>query len=1189
MKKRLFLIFLIFVSLVSVASADSWAEINELHRYPGQVAEGGRTVLVMQIVDGAIADEEKSIYIPEGTSDLEYLYEGDSHNLEYIEGSEGYFIADIEEATKEDRKVKIRDAGRDEVETIELFPEELEQTVTEDREHRFRLDDPGAEDNLENNDGISSDGIRHKQGGATSVTGGANVEIDIPGLGPNYEDGEDDEFTITGWINPEEDADEGTIWGKTYLDEDSNNKTGFRMIQDGDSLKFEVYSNEDEEGGENTVEISNDNIIRNKWNFVAASISKEEDEITIKLTANSEYGPVSHFKDAFSPYTVKDNFNLDYDSKEQTSQLGTDKGYIEFLEAISEDFDEEDESDVNYVGKLDEFRFYSRELEDEELRNLIRSGTDSFYNSEITEYKEYFHENYEEIADMSGEYVFEGSLTSRDPDIQTGAGDWDTFTYDKNSIDGLSGGTYEFEVPSRDETFYVVQLSSSDHQANYQQNIVYETGGTAVPVEVERSVEGEITHFDHVGTGCNDEVNSCEKGSEVIFWIEETLYQADEVDVTITARNDETDEIKELELLDERGVYREDNRWRGEFLIPEYFNKNEVEVEAELIKEHSSHETSKTLDINPASIELEHFPHRPDPGETKDILIRTIKPYSGEEYPIENLTEINIDFGDLKDDITFEEEDIEEHAVIDDNSLSYEVTVPGTADPGEHSFTVEIEDMSGSTYEESSTFDVRDVEVVESDIRVNHVDYELGVFDETTYNLEKTLEEPRNLKGEIRLANYGDLKGDVEVSFSGDIEDIAGTDKDVYTVENSPPGQERKLQSSGDGIQLELNFSEKEPDRVYEGEIVLDVDDAKEDVEYTETINTVHTIETPCQFEEENLCIETGEIDKEISSVGETIPIDISNQGEEDLNIEYGAEVTDDLFPIIESGEHTLGGNEEDTINIGLDSDLDAQDSGEYEGNITFEFNETSLNLPTKIDLTIPEGELEFSLDETDLGDMIEGETEDVGYQVENTGDVSFSSVDISSDPEGITDSTGSISTGEEESGELTVDTSLLSTGDHDIEFEAISNTSASDTETLSINIIEDLEDRFDEVQDSIDDYDDQIMDLPPGADTGSLFDELEDIEDTLDEARDLWDDGNYGEAEDRYEQIDFSNLETMIEEEEDAADDNGNGDTNGNGNDIDVNGDDNGGSGLLALFIPLVLLVIIGVVVYLSIVPEEQ
>ena len=1160
MRKKLFILFLISVSLISLVSANTVFEIEQINKFPGQVQDGGRQIIIIQIED----TRTNKYYIPQDDHDLKYNYNGALETLKYIDNSEGFFYLDIEEAYKDqDRNIGIYD-GTVELKRIQLFPEELEDTVTENLEHRFKLEDPDSEGNLIDNNVLSADGIRHIEDGASQISGGNNVEIDINDLGLDYGTGNEGELTISGWIYPS--GENGIIFGKTYFDTEEETATGYHLYQDDGTIQFRLYSEKDDDSSDQMIELSNSNLQQDLWNFVAVSLRRENGEINVKLTVNRYMG---------EPSTIEGSFEADYEEIKSNSQIGTDDSYKDFLEAVS-DFDPDEDNSKDFSGRINEFRFYSTALEEEEIDELIYSGTERFYDAEITDYKEYFHENYEEIEDMEGEYEFKGDITSLDKEVSTDNKRFSFFSYDHKWESTEDKSSNVFEVPNRDETLYIAQLYAIDHEDRYHNSLVSDHGA-AMPIEVDRNIEGNFYSFEHDEDHCNEDVTSCEKGAEITFWIEELQNKADNVEVNVTAINDE-DETTKIGLLDERGVYQEDNMWKGEFYIPEYVNANEIEVEAKLIETYSTDTVSGNLELDPFRINLDHMDLIYQSRKI-NIGIQTLKYYTTDQnYPMENISEIILDFKDIDEEVVFDEDDIKEKAFLDDDFLNYKHLIPIDADTGTHELSASIVDMSGATYEASSSFEVLELTRESSDIRVEDASSSLGSYEDG--QISKTMSDPEKLKGNIVLANYGDINGYVEVSFEGDLEDIGSTDQETYKIPNS--GKNEKILNTD--IEVVLNFSEKEPDQIYEGGIVFNVED---DIgtNYSTKIDTVHYIETPCEFEEGALCIRNKTIEEEITSVNDSLTLEILNQGDEDLDIEYGPSFQDELFNVFRSVEKTIEGGET-YIDLELRDDLNAENNGDYKGNISFDFNNSTLNMPASINISIPQGELELSVDETDLGDILEGDSVDISYEIENTGDVDFSYVNIRSDPTGISDSTDPVSSGDSISDEFEFNTYLFGTGEKEITIEAVSNSSARDSETLSVFILENIEDNIENLENLLDDYNEQIMDLPEEADTTEINNEFENLRNDIDQLNEYWEENDYSSAKDLYNDIDFSILESLISDAEDVEEDE---DNDEDEPEIPENGEiEEEGPSVLLFIIPVIILVIIGAIVYLSIVPEE-
>ena len=1130
MWKKIAPFVLILLVIVPAASAAGW-QFKNVEIYPEQPSNGSDAVVVAQLAITNSDGDTTGFISPTKCDSLSTVLFYGSQNLdmEYIEGSEGYFYIDKQVTLSEKTGTLYADGSNCQIDgssetDIRFFSEHPSDTVTgNELFERFPFE--GSEEGEKNAISLIKTGITDTQSGIRRSQGyifSGNSYIDVessemPGESP-------ESYTISAFIRPEDST------GAVYSKNSKNYTSGLKMGLNGGVPYFELYSEDSDGPITHTLNLGQD-IAMDRWHHVAAV-----------------------FRDTGSGYNISVYSDRNIQHKEITGNVSHSTKNPVIGAAYNGSGSRKD----FFEGRMDEVRFYNDALTKEELEQITDSAFSGFYETDITRSVDMFLET------NTSSFSFEGTISTLDDDYGDATASWEHLDYLGNSQGGQS-----FSVPGDAESLYIMKLTENP-QTVYPPFASEE--GEAHPIIIKQKVEGSV-HFVNTDTKCNTNISKCEKGVNLTVHVREDQSSADNASVRI---KDDSDSV-----MDSFNATRKnETHWHGSFKIPEDTNSSSFNAEATLKNAYSEHTSSETVETNPFTLNVNTDTDYELRGNEISLQAYPMTPYTSELYPLRSIQKAVYTVygpnGNQMEQKTIQD-DIANYFNSRQGMVSYSYRIPLDASHGEYSFETSLTDSSGfQRTSERHKFTVRNVSIQPSDVQIKDISSSIS-SEEGVESIEKTFTGTGKKTGSIRVKNQGDVKGDVKVNFTGDLKDVGR----VVEVNNGGSSPFTLHPSTQAVVDIEFDF---ETTGTYTGAITFNVSGELDT--YSRRIETKFTVVADCSIQEGDICIMDENVDKEILSEGGSVPIELKNQGDTELTFDYSA--TGNLSDIVSSGSVDLPAGTEQDVNISTDAT--AADNGYYEGDIEFTDGVYSASIPVAVTVSIPVGSLEFELSETEFGEVVAGETVSVDYTVTNTGEVDFGEVRIHSSEGGVDtyleDSSGNregLSAGSSGDGSFDMDTSDIDpgdyTGENSIKITAESDTSARDSGELEGTVYEDISGSLDSIEARLDSLETEIESLEISNKTG-YESRLQKLQGQVESANSAWESGDYSSAQSTFETLDqeTSYLNSDVSEAKRSTSDTGGstGSTSG------------GGFSIWLIIVPLLFLIIIGAVLYLSIVPEE-
>lgn len=756
----------------------------------------------------------------------------------------------------------------------------------------------------------------------------------------------------------------------------------------------------------------------------------------------------------------------------------------------------------------------------------------------------------------------------------------------------------DITIPDPSERFYYLNITAENTTNVDYQNA---TGGTARVLSVERRLAGNISLNNSAGE-CNDAMTRCEKSAVINTSFNATRATADHVTAWVHGNENN------LTTFD-YGWNESRSLWEANFSVPADLNTttygDELTVTAHAT--NSLSETTVTQDLNVSSFRLiEETASYVFQGNEIDLVFGPVAEFTG--IPIERalIDRFNVSVK-YPNGTELENGSVGMDGPIPDTNylpqqrlLRYGVTIPSGSPTGTYSFHANVTDVFGDRQNDTFTFNVYESGDEESDVNV--IDISSGINDLTsTEEIEKQFEETGDKSGSIVLRNDGTESGTVRVHLS---ENLSGlTTYDVSYLSGPPIDLE-----PDSAAELEFNFSLSERKR-YIGEITFMVEGSV--INYNRTLPVNFTVgeQLDCSHENGSLCVEDEDAIQKVTTSESTIDLRVSN-GDNATNISYGFE--GNLSEILSEGEQQFDENEVTDLEIPIS--VSADENGFYAGNITVSNDRDEMvRVPAEINVSIPAGELDVTAPSPDLGTHTPGDTVTFDLNISNVGGTDLSNFTATSSDLGLThevrtDDGDWVTLGPDEQTTTTIDLDTSGLGgtdrgqDNPVTVNVISGSGVEDTVDVQIVVREDLNDDISSYQDQIATFRDQVQSIRQNQGdeaVGDIQGQITDMEAAVTNAQEALAAGNYDEATSELNTASDleSQIQTSIEDAQASTGGQNNGQDNGSQNGGDDNGQDpgtgNGGEGgglpILFIIIFVILLAVVGVILYLSLVPEES
>ncbi|MCJ7450611.1 MAG: hypothetical protein MUP58_02620 [Candidatus Nanohaloarchaeota archaeon QJJ-9] len=719
-------------------------------------------------------------------------------------------------------------------------------------------------------------------------------------------------------------------------------------------------------------------------------------------------------------------------------------------------------------------------------------------------------------------------------------------------------------------------------------------GGTAIPFQIETHLEGDLIVNNTEG-GCNTDTTRCEKGATLDLYFNEDSNKATNVSVNVTGNSSE---IWSGELNEE-----DDGLWKTSYDVNKTLNVTRytrtLDINLTAESDLSNYSTSKQVELTPYNISERGTSTSVSKGSEFDIEFQTIYPYSGMPLEKDQMDQFYVEMSypngsQLFNDTVGENGDIsDEYYSKDSQSFLYSYSIPDNCTIGDYSIIIRSKGVYGA--EETKEFQTYVYEPSEEDSNLIVKDISSSISSsDSTEKAEKEFKSTGLKEGNVVIVNNGTEPAIYNITYKSDFSGITNSKAEFAGSMHELPAV---IYPERQHI-VKLNFTLDERTD-YVGGLVFEVEGNTYQYQRTVDVNFSFQEEETCKLKNGTLCLYSQSVDRYYNTTGEKL-LNVVVENQDGNNTTVEANPQGNLSSIIEKKEEEITAQSNTSFSFHINGV--AENNGVYQDNITFiDSSNNTINLSTSIEMDVPEGSISAGpLYSKDLGTVVKGEAFEFPIQINNTGDRTVQNITISSndlnidseikeneiyvsiEPEGSVNHT------------LTIDTDTIAaeshTGDSEAEFKVTSSSGVSDSFQVSLVVKRNLTEEFDSLESTASDIEDRIVGL-----TNVSEDEIKDLNDTLESVRDkisraktAWGNKNYERADTVLSKAeeDSSGLQSTLDEVESSDTGGGEDEQNGEGTDSK---DGEGGINPMLIILPLIILGVVGVVVYLSLVPEEE
>lgn len=662
----------------------------------------------------------------------------------------------------------------------------------------------------------------------------------------------------------------------------------------------------------------------------------------------------------------------------------------------------------------------------------------------------------------------------------------------------------------------------------------------------------------------------CEKGAEIEVSFSEHYAQASYVNVTVRgSKQDSNDAYNEFALERWNSTY-----WNGTFTIPEDFDTgaygSQVEFEIRGVNrfvrngeiEKSEVETSEMVNLSSFKI-LESTAPFVKLGNTIDLVFSPATPYTENPIPADLFSDLQIQVVNgtgasiYGASYSYPFNEIYE---AESQLFSDSFKIPFNASTGVHTARVTMTNTFGVSKTQEFPIKILDSDASEQPVVVVAAG---GVVNSD--NITKSYRLSGRQKEKVLLRNLGSETATVEMTFTGDLEDVA---KSIGKRTASIPAGQQHVFSA--------NFTLMESG-TYEGDMVFNVTGSNIP---GYTIDVPVSLTVDCRYILDTFCIREADIHKEITEAGEHV-LSFVVRNDAQFSESFDITAQGDITRFLGSQPREYGLEAGNTSRINISFNVPSYESGFYNGTLILATFGNNLALDSSIDVLIDQGKIDVSVAQQDLGQFVTGETVPVTLLVNNTGTKRIESVDVSSDDLGL--SAGeTVDLASREGVVLKYNgsaPSISSTGSSEDVTASISvtpNTGNARTADVDLTVYPNYGPRIQTMLQEVEQLERELSNRT-GAGKSDIGSDLESIRIALENANRDWERGYYGAAERKVSraQEDKRQAEAAVSQLSTPG------------------GGDSGGSPvgpfILPMAIILILFAISGIILYLSIVPEDE
>lgn len=439
---------------------------------------------------------------------------------------------------------------------------------------------------------------------------------------------------------------------------------------------------------------------------------------------------------------------------------------------------------------------------------------------------------------------------------------------------------------------------------------------------------------------------------------------------------------------------------------------------------------------------------------------------------------------------------------------------------------------------------------------------EQGIGFDTESDLEFQINRAGTYSRDINLRNFLDIENEINIEASEDIESVINFNETEYI----PAGSEKNVTFDFEVI----------PARDVSGEITFTEN------ETGETDSTDVSISRPvCVASTQRFCISTQEWQNvTVDERGNfTQSFDVRSIWTEDEPVQVDLEATGGVSEYVSLSNSQIETTGTETVEI----EYSVEDPGNFTGQIIATADD-SLTIPIAINsnVMVLDTSMSVSPNSLDFGAVPAGENVAETVTIENTGTLELSDFKFSSGYSLSVDDIRNIPAGESVSRDISIDEPQNQEGEITLEASSDEN-DLSETVDVSMNIVTPEDEMTEEIRN-------KVGDLRSRANSTDVLDSLLDIESDVSSIQTAYDQGNYAQAQEKYQTAvsELESLEITVDNNQNNAQQPSGPSDPSQPQEPSQPDDSSSGGDLLIFFILLVLVLGIGFVLYTSYYPEE-
>ncbi len=659
-------------------------------------------------------------------------------------------------------------------------------------------------------------------------------------------------------------------------------------------------------------------------------------------------------------------------------------------------------------------------------------------------------------------------------------GTWTSEVYNVNNMDDENNDGVDdhyknfglnFDLKYNSE--YILHINATN-SSNVDYNDSY--GTQSMIVETLPEIRGNIVRL-NASSGCNQEsfFSECERGTEIGTAFNITSSSAENVNLTLELKNSSSGMWKNHSTA---RLDPEDGFYEGEVVVPD-INTSKYDKEFRLHYNASNggreEIVTRVKDYNDFRI-VDKSDAVTSKGSYR-VKLEIRKYFTPQllttDRILDGLVTIDQPSGETLTSFTISEMDRLESSGHFKNRIS----VPLDAETGIYDMNVEVTNLYNELKSETFSFNVTEVQQT----------FNLNDGEE---DFEQSIDKTGNHTLNVTLENSVSSQTNISTDISGSVEDIT----EVNNGNNISLDSE---ESENVSIRFEIDSVEE-----YDGEIKF----MDESANYNRTLE-VDITRPSCSYRNRSICVlggglnassdERGDINRDFTAI---------NFGEKGESYDYSFSLSGNIT------SHADLGSNETTLNTENDSEIvnmtyTVSSPGFYSGNLEIDNQEDMLEIPVSLDSNVEPTDLNIGLsDSVDLGEVEEGGSASADVEVENTGDVEITGLEISSEDYTVSADSVSISPGSMET--VSVDFSDIDSESGDLTVTAEGDSdSTSGTVSVSATLIPDYGAQADEFEQRLIDLDSQVS-----SDSDQQT-ELNNVQSSISDLRAAYRQGDYDQA----------------------------------------------------------------------------